>query len=43
MTKQAGCPADADKQYAGGHRVQRARMTDPPGAGKPANSGHHVV
>ena len=41
--QQPGRPLHADHQHPGRHRVERAGVPDPAGAGQPAHPGDHVV
>ncbi len=43
VAEQPGGLLDADHQHPGGHRVERAGVPDPAGAGQPADPGHDVV
>ena len=43
VTEQLGRALDAEDEHAGRHRVERAGVTDPTGAGEPAHARHHVV
>src|SRR5438067_8349013 len=43
IRQQSGRPADADHEYPGRHRVERATVPDPPGLRQSPYPRHHVV